>query len=799
MNIKWNLSKFKPLIIIILVFILAFSLRIQSAYLPGVSGEVKSNFQDQNGLPYFSEMDSYYNYRMTYDYLDHNYLGDTLLKGSPWDLHSYYPSGRPAAYPPLIVYITAFIYELINSFVNAPLNEVAIWLAPFIASLAVIPAYIFVRKLTNEYGGIAAGILVGTVPAYFTHTFAGFFDTDMFNMLFPILIVGFFIASITEKDIKTRSVYVSLSAVFLLVYSMAWEGWWYIFYLLVGTAVVYLLISNYMFEMETIKSFNYYFDKVKYIMRQPALFSLIAFVILSIILLSVYFGLPGLIETLTRSAGNSQLHTSIQITSYPNVYISVDELKIPTITEILGKLGGIIPFIFGILSIPWLIWKLKPGKAKNMGNIPKTKNKNRRNTREKIKMNENSTEKKNTVNPHLIKNKKNYLLYAILFTIWILIMGFALTQGSRFIEQFSIPITLGAGVFVGLMTPYFAKNIPNKRYYTIAALILIALVAYAPLSSSYMFSSSIYPNVDDSMYNSLTWIKDNTPQNTVITSWWDFGHFFTAVADRPVTFDGGSQNTPRAYWVGKALLTNNENLSAGILRMLTSSGDEGYLTLENYTGNTGKSVEILDKILPVDKPAAQNILTKDYKLTSDQALNVLKYTHPAKPSPHVLFLNNMYLLSKSYWWSYFGSWNFQNNTGKGYSYSAQQATSRQVNGTTIISAQNGIVAQINGEKVVASFQYTQNNQIHVLEPHKLIIVQNNNVLINQIISNSSSFSITLVKENNSYLAVLMNKELEDSIFTRLYLTNGAGLSKFKLIHKEGRTIDPSGVMVWNVS
>jgi len=301
------------------------------------------------------------------------------------------------------------------------------------------------------------------------------------------------------------------------------------------------------------------------------------------------------------------------------------------------------------------------------------------------------------------------------------------------------------------------------------------------------------------MYNSLTWIKDNTPQNTVITSWWDFGHFFTAVADRPVTFDGGSQNTPRAYWVGKALLTNNENLSAGILRMLTSSGDEGYLTLEDYTGNTGKSVEILDKILPVDKPAAQYILTKDYKLTPEQAQNVLKYTHPAKPSPHVLLLNNMYLLSKSYWWSYFGSWNFQNNTGKGYSYSAQQAASRQVNGTTVISAQNGIVAQINGSKVVAGFQYEQNKQIHVLEPHKLIVVQNGDVSMNKIVSNSSSFSIILVKENDIYLAVMLNKELEDSMFTRLYLTNGSALSKFKLLHKEGKIIDPYGVMIWAVS
>ena len=794
MSTNWNLSKFKPLIIIILLFSLVFFLRIQSAYLPGLSEEAKSNFQDQNGLPYFSEIDSYYNYRLTQDYLDHHYLGDELLNGIPWDLHSYYPSGRPAEYPPLIVYITSFVYKLINSIANTSLNEVAIWLAPFIASIAVIPAYLFVRRITNDYGGITAGILAGTIPAYFTHTFAGFFDTDMFNMLFPILIVGFFIASVTSPTIKTRSIYVSLSAVFLLVYSMAWEGWWYIFYLIISTSVVYLLISNYLFEIETIKSFNYYFDKIKYFTGQPAFFSLTLFVILSIILLNIYLGPHGFIDTLTRSAGNSQLHNSVQITSYPNVYISVDELKIPTITNILGKLG-IIPLIIGFLSVPWLIWKLKP-PAKHE-NSP-SKGRSRKNARKKMKVNEGQTDN-STINSNLIKNRKNYLLYSILFTIWLLTMGFALTQGSRFIEQFSIPIVLGAGIFAGLMAPYFAKNIKNKRYCTIAVLALIALVAYSPISSSYMFSSSIHPAVDDSMYNSLTWIKDNTPQNTVITSWWDFGHFFTAVADRPVTFDGGSQNTPRAYWVGKALLTNNENLSAGILKMLASSGDQGYLSVENYTQNTGKSVEILDKILPVDKQAAHAILTKDYNLTPDQAQNVLKYTHPLKPAPHVLLLNNQYLLLKSYWWSYFGSWNFQNNSGNGYSYSAQQANSKQINGTTVISAQNGVVAQIKGKKAAAGFQYEQNNQVHVKEPHKLIVVQEGRVLLDQIVSNSSSFSIILVKENDIYLAVLLNRELEDSMFTRLYLTNGAGLSRFKLLHKEGKIIDPYGVMVWNVS
>ena len=807
MNTKMLLSKSKPIIIIVLLFILAFSLRADAVNIGGVPQNYTSLFEDQNGLPYFSEMDSYYNYRMTQDYLNHGYLGDTIQNGTPWDLHSAYPSGRSATANPLIVYITAFTYKLVNSFANVPLNEVAIWLAPFIASLAVIPAYLFVRRLTNDYGGIAAGILVSLAPAYFAHTFAGFFDTDMFNMLFPIMVVGFFILSMLAKDIKTRSIYVVLSAVSLLVYSLAWEGWWYMFYLIIGTAVIYLLVSNYLFKMKTIRPFKEYPDKTKWFLEQPAIFALVVFAVLSSILLSIYWGPSGFVSSLTNSIGFSQLHSTLQGTSYPNIYVSVGELQIPSISSVVSEVGGIVPFVLGILVVPLLLWKLKPEgtkKEKTVQQAPKRKSKPRRKAKKtKTTVVEEKIENTNRIiDPQVIETKKNYLLYAILFIIWLSTMGFALTQGSRFLEQFSLPIALGAGLFVGLIIPYIKKHVQNVKYCALVVVILLAAVAYSPVYGAYSTSSAVVPGTDDSMYNSLTWINNNTPQNTVLTSWWDFGHLFTAVADRPVTFDGGSQNTPRAYWVGKALTTSDENLSAGIFRMLTSSGDQGYSTLENYTHDTGKSVEILDKILPVDKQAAQTILTSQYNLTSDQAQYVLQYTHPTNPAPHELILSTD-MISKAGVWSYFGSWNFQNNTGQGYSYAAGQATTQQVNGTTVIgsalSSTAAVVAQINGTKIAAGLQYQENNQTQIMEPHKLIVVQNGKVAMNQIVNNDSQFSIVLINQNNTYITVIMNKELEDSMFTRMFFENGTGLSQFKLVHSEGSILDPYGTTVWSVN
>ena len=791
MDAKETLFKLKPLFIILLLFSMAFLLRMDAMSISGAPHDYKSYFEDQNGFPYFSEMDSYYNYRLTQDYLNHGYLGDAIVDGTLWDLHSYYPSGRSAEYPPLIVYITAFAYKLVNSFANVPLNGVAVWLAPFIASLAVIPAYLFVRRITNDYGGITAGILVGVAPWYFSHTFAGFFDTDMFAMLLPILIVGFFVVGVLAENVRTRLIYVILSAISVLVYSMAWQEWWYMFYLVIGTGITYLLISNYLLKMETIKPSKEYSNRFKWFLDQPVLFSLVIFAAAGFLLTGIIMGFSEFTGMFSSISQATQLQSSVQGTAYPNVYLTVREMQSSGLWDVVNGVGGILPFLLGIMVVPFLLLKLTHNNTTKESKAPERKGKPRRKAKRKAKVVE---EKKKTVlDPHVMENRKNYLLYAVLFTIWIVALGYLVTKGVRFIENFSVPMLLGAGVLIGLLVPYFQKYIKNVRYSALAVLFVIAVVAYSPVSTAYTFSNTqIVPSADDSMYELLTWIKDNTAPNTVLTSWWDFGHFFTAVGDRPVTFDGGSQNTPRAYWVGRALLTSNENLSAGILRMLTSGGDGGISTLENYTHGAGKSVEILNKILPVDKQAAQTILTKDYNLTPEQAQNVLQYTHPTNPTSHKLILSAD-MIFKAGVWSEFGNWNFENGTGQAYGYSAQQAAVSSLNGAVAIHAQNGVVAQINGTQITAGLAYAQNNQTQIIAPHKLIVIKNNQIVMNQLVSNQSPISILLAMDSNSCLVVVMSKELEDSMFTRLYFENGAGLSRFKFAHSVG------GYAVWNVN
>ena len=106
---------------VILIFAIGAFLRLGSAYVTGTPVEEKSFVLDENNLPYMYELDSYYNYRLTNNYLKHGYLGDVIIDGREWDMHSYAPSGVPLDYPPLIVYLTTFIYKFINLFTGVPL------------------------------------------------------------------------------------------------------------------------------------------------------------------------------------------------------------------------------------------------------------------------------------------------------------------------------------------------------------------------------------------------------------------------------------------------------------------------------------------------------------------------------------------------------------------------------------------------------------------------------------------------------------------------------------------------------
>ncbi len=65
-------------------------------------------------------------------------------------------------------------------------------------------------------------------------------------------------------NIKSRTIYASLAAISMLIFTLAWEGWWYIFYLVIGYSCHLLTCIQIFIQFKTIKPTDYFKGKIRH-------------------------------------------------------------------------------------------------------------------------------------------------------------------------------------------------------------------------------------------------------------------------------------------------------------------------------------------------------------------------------------------------------------------------------------------------------------------------------------------------------------------------------------------------------
>ena len=884
MNRETTMTIVKSIIIIAILLAVVFALKVPAADLNVLSDDIKAEYVDSSGLPYFSEMDSYYNLRLTEDYADHGYVGDEMVNGSEWDMHRYAPTGNKINYELGIVYLTNFLHD--TFFGNKDLREVAFWTGAIISTLAVIPAFIFARRLTNDYGAIVATLIIVLAPNYFAHTFPGFFDTDMFYYIFSLFFIFFFIETIRAKNIVFKIIFAILSIISIGLFSQSWTG--YIFYIgLMGIFSIVYLIVSYFFNTDEYSS-GEYSNKLVWFLRQNEFLSIVLLGVIGFVGLAVFQGIAGVTGIFGSLTGLLSLQSASRVVGgFPNVLVSVAEMQMPSLlgsgmtsaflantNGVVNGIGGIAVLFTGLAVLYVLIrrtLKFRTAKVKTPGSTTKKPPKGKRlssakkiddNLKSKISLG--SFEFGST--DELLSSKHLTILYATLFVVWVIITALAVSRGSRFITTIVLPFGLMAGIFVGFATDYIknkldndkwmvaiailcgflaaiplaqintmygillfvaivavalitiygikntaSKKVPLKKYVIIIA-IVIALISPS-ICGAYQTSDTVVPGTSDAMWNSMKWINENTPEDTVITSWWDFGYLFEIAADRQVTFDGGSQSGDRAFWLGQAMTTDNLELSAGIFRMLDSTGTLAQEALINYTNSSGQATDILIDILPKTASDAQKDLTSKYHLTADQAKTVVNYTHPDKVRP-VIFVASSDMLSKAGWWTYFGAWDFDNQSSENYNYYVPTEQVEVKPGTTnklaILNDQgmtvNAVITRGTGNNTTSAYTeavYTETGeQIKIndtdynpLNISHIIVIEDGYIMKNESVSGvkDANFTLFLMGNDNQYTPILISNELRNSMFTQLYLLGGSGQDIFENVHVE------NGVMLFNVN
>ncbi len=761
---------------------------------------LKEVYQDPNGKVYNLNIDPYYYLRWARNYLDHGYIGDELRDGRSFDNHKLAPIGDSSGDAAIYPYAIVFLYKLMH-FLNSgmTLEESSKYLPVILSALAVIPAFFMGRRISNNVGGFFTALIIASNVAMLSRTMFGDVDNDSYSILFPVTIMWLFVESLEAKSLEKKGVFAALTGIAVGLYSFAWAGWWYTFDFILATLGLSLLY----FVIAHRKDFKGHFlEYAKHSAIRDMLAVGLVIIVFSGIFVSLFSSFGNFRSAPFSPLDFMKIKDASKANLWPNVYTTVAELNPGSFDEVVNTIGGSTLLWVSVLGVILTMFrKDEYGKPE--------------------------------------------LRYGILLSLWFAGTVYASTKGVRFNLLVVPAFAVGFGAAAGRIYGYFSKSfsfrgseknigIP-KIVPSLAVFLFFLYMLSAPLASAYNLPKSGFPLVNDAWYDSLIEIKEKTPNNTIITSWWDYGHIFKYIADRPVTFDGASQNIPQAHWVGRLLLTGNEKEAVGILRMLDCGANTAYDKLDSNINNTPKSVRILHQIILLDKNDAKKAL-EGYNLSGKQADEVLKYTHCTPPSAVVIASEDM--IGKAGVWAHFGSWDFDRadwwitarklerepaiqkimvdynlsrdraqqivdeirsipSEDAGNSWIAPWPTYRS--GLTPCG-KSGDVIKCDGIGLSvdsANMDATLSMQGGVAPPASLVYIANTGVEEKKFEGRTVPVSAVLIPAQNGFYGMLADPSIANSMFTRMFFMNGYGLKNFELLTRKSSPVGTQ-VYVWKV-
>jgi len=816
------------------------------------SAYFKSFFQDEQGKNYMPDIDPYYWFRYTKNIVEHGHPGDVLKDGKPYDNHQLAPVGRFVTGDMFHAYFLAYFYKFIHFLVPDLSLMRSVMYSPIILSaIAVLLVFLIARKIAGNIGGFFAGMIMAVSYAFLGRTLFGHSDTDGWVVLFPLLITWLFI--ITEESKNTIKTFVlsSIAGFLTGLYTFAWTGWWYIFDFLLATIFVtlsYLVFAN----------FSEIKKNVRLIYLNPTTRNLIiigiVYFISTALFVTIFSGWPAFRNSFIGPLSFPSIKNPVQGASlWPNVLTTVAELNEGSVNSIINSVGGKFLFLISLIGLALSISRKEGIRKIDFVYILGTaffyailfiQTGNRPPLFQSLPLISLLVWIMLPISLRVIYSiYKKDLSYdfklSILLTLWVVATIFASIKGIRFTlllaPAFSVAFGVAFGKCYSYISKWFAQELKvHKAIASSIMMVLLLLVYVNPIRGAVGAAGSDIPLINDAWYNALTNIKQDSQENAIITSWWDFGHHFKALAERPVTFDGTTQTSAAAHWVGKLFMTDNEREAVGILRMLDCGSNNAFWTIPNSTNDTVRGIKIINEIILLDRKAAEKKL-KSYGFSNEVTEKMISYSHCNAPEAFVIASSDMGSSTrdmdggKSGVWAHFGSWNFERadlwfNARKKpkeeamdymihkYNYTKDKAENLYFELQSIASdaeANNWIAPWPgyggtfsctkssekfytcnNGFQInLSNFDAFATNQQGLVRPRVVAFTSEDGMFKKYNNGTTLDFGLTVVPINkDELLVVLSSKELTGSMFIRLYKTNGHGLKYFKLFdHQQGLT------------
>jgi len=367
----------------------------------------------------------------------------------------------------------------------------------------------------------------------------------------------------------------------------------------------------------------------------------------------------------------------------------------------------------------------------------------------------------------LIKRKKDIVILSVFIAIGLLGVFYA----SRFLIFLTPVLALGLGFF---LSEFWMS--PSKLYR------LVGIVFFFLLAVVYHFYATnnivTWPYGNKNETHALIQIKEQTPDDAVIWSTWGKGYRINYWARRATISDGANHSGKLSHYLYWPLAQENMRFSANFIKFFSMRGQRGIAEFRRRTGlNEEDALKLIHEILSENPAKAQSLCNNlsgySYKNKEQNVFDYFSFFFPVSSRPVYLFLHQRMLFSS--WWYWYGTWDITKQEGVQASYAFY---------SDFMSGANDILYSVFGfrlELQSGDFCGTQLAEVYDFKDGLL---------------SKRSFSdgerIMYVKRA-FHAAVLMDEELWDSVFNRLFIRYDPDSKYFAPFYT-----DAFNVQVWKV-
>ncbi|MFT4312709.1 MAG: STT3 domain-containing protein [Candidatus Woesearchaeota archaeon] len=826
----------------------AFDAQVQQ-----LSRQYKQAFQHEDGQTYLLELDPYYYYRILDNMLTNGhpgeYIGEDGISYSNLRLAPT-PEDMFRAADDFHIQFSYYYHRFINIFTDTPLHTTYFYLPVFLMSLAIISMFFLARRLAGDFAGFFAATLLAFHPLAVMRTVGGFSSTDGWNMLFPVLAIWMIVEAILATKLWQKSLFSALAGLAVGLFAYAWSGWWFIFYVVVAGFGLYLLSyilakENWTWRAITvgigavIASLFMTYTQVRsqevmitlftvaaiyaivYIVRvalskrmQAEFFAKpfvqmvhvgVVFVLATALFVTIFSGFSRVVQLiLTPFTSLDRFTTAANPTLFPNIMTTVAELNPSTFSQAINSATFQFTGFFILLAFAGMILLYFTSKIKH-------------------------------------ESKINYTLPSFLIAWFVITLAMAIVA-VRFQILFAPAFALAAGVAFGQIIRFTQNQIEDKVvYWTVLVIIIIgSLVLIVPQYDSAFgqvtglsmlqgpLHSGLLPMMNDDQYNLLINIQENSQEDAIISSWWDFGHHFTGVARRGATADGSTQNNPQSYWLAQALTTEDPKEFNDISRMLNCNANGAFEIINELEPNPLQAINITKTLIAQESREQALAYAQEQNLPD----TIIDSTH-CEPEVESFWVASEDMIGKAPVWGHFGLWDFERAQAwrlrnrpefltfaqETFNYTPIQARQLQTQlrgfserqGNEWIATYPQFLGSSrsakractqDGESItcevqiglsqnsgIATVEFTQNltdismlfvegNQQGRVSPDRVFFTDGQIYDLVEQNEQTTGISLTISQEQGRYFVLLAQDELIASTFTKLFFYGGAGMHEY---------------------